>query len=174
MNRKKAGFGTNLVPDPILEDLDEMDTEEILNDYREFGESGRKDSNLRPSGPKGFPESSQPLTGVNKSSQTIENITLRDQPGSQPLTKITSVNRRFGTKFGTRLSSKLTAEILRNRDDLLSVRQVAELLKISSATVYSICEAGGLPHVRIKTAIRIERRALVEFIKQQRRTTTKR
>ena len=38
---------------------------------------------------------------------------------------------------------------------LLTVREVAERLAVSTATVYSLCERGELPHVRISNAIRI-------------------
>ena len=41
-------------------------------------------------------------------------------------------------------------------DILLTVKEAARLLKVSTATVYSLCESGRLPHVRISThAIRI-------------------
>jgi excisionase family DNA binding protein len=34
---------------------------------------------------------------------------------------------------------------------LLTVKEAAPLLEVSTATVYSLCESGRLPHVRIST-----------------------
>jgi excisionase family DNA binding protein len=44
--------------------------------------------------------------------------------------------------------------------DLLTVREVAELLRVRPATIYKLCSIGRLPHVRISNAIRISRRCL--------------
>ncbi|MBI5069071.1 MAG: helix-turn-helix domain-containing protein [Deltaproteobacteria bacterium] len=41
------------------------------------------------------------------------------------------------------------------RGRLLSVRAVAELLGVSTATVYRLCEEGRLPHLRVGNAIRV-------------------
>jgi excisionase family DNA binding protein len=41
-------------------------------------------------------------------------------------------------------------------DVLLTVKEAAQRLKVSPATVYALCESGRLPHVRISThSIRI-------------------
>jgi excisionase family DNA binding protein len=41
-------------------------------------------------------------------------------------------------------------------DSLLTVKEVAEKLKVSAATVYALCASGRLPHLRISThSIRI-------------------
>ena len=41
-------------------------------------------------------------------------------------------------------------------DSLLTVKEAARRLKVSTATVYSLCESGRLPYVRISThSIRI-------------------
>ena len=41
-------------------------------------------------------------------------------------------------------------------DSLLTVKEAARRLKVSTATVYSLCESGRLAHVRISThSIRI-------------------
>lgn len=47
---------------------------------------------------------------------------------------------------------------------LLTVREVAERLGISTATVYRLCERGALPHVRVSNAIRIQLAALEAFL----------
>ncbi|WP_176064104.1 helix-turn-helix domain-containing protein [Anaeromyxobacter diazotrophicus] len=38
---------------------------------------------------------------------------------------------------------------------LLSVREAAEALSVSPATVYALCKRGEMPHVRVSNAIRI-------------------
>jgi excisionase family DNA binding protein len=49
-------------------------------------------------------------------------------------------------------------------EQLLTVREVAQLLRVCPATVYKICAAGELVHVRISNAIRVGPRDLAEFI----------
>jgi excisionase family DNA binding protein len=51
---------------------------------------------------------------------------------------------------------------------LLSVRQVAELLGVSTATVYRLCERGDLQHFRISNAIRVSVNDLSAFLAEQR------
>jgi excisionase family DNA binding protein len=47
---------------------------------------------------------------------------------------------------------------------LLRVREVAEQLGVSSATVYGLCERGELPYVWLVTSIRIRPDDLEDFI----------
>lgn len=47
---------------------------------------------------------------------------------------------------------------------LLSVRTAAARLGVSTATVYKLCGAGTLPHVRIGNAIRVDPGALAAFV----------
>ena len=47
---------------------------------------------------------------------------------------------------------------------LLSVRQVAALLGICTATVYRMCEHGELPHFRVRNAIRVPVVALKAYL----------
>jgi excisionase family DNA binding protein len=70
------------------------------------------------------------------------------------------------------LAGKATATgrpLAGRRDELLTVAQVAKLLGLSKATVYSMCAAGALPHVRIVNAVRFERTAIEQFIMRHRR-----
>jgi excisionase family DNA binding protein len=53
------------------------------------------------------------------------------------------------------------------RDRLLRVAEVAEQLGVSTATVYGLCAAGDLPHVRIVDAIRIRPGDLAAFVDGQ-------
>jgi excisionase family DNA binding protein len=49
-------------------------------------------------------------------------------------------------------------------DSLLTVREVAAHLRVSTRTVYALCEQGKLAHVRILNAIRVGPAALAAFI----------
>src|SRR5438128_11457451 len=51
----------------------------------------------------------------------------------------------------------------------LTVREVAEQLRICTATVYRLCDEGQLPHVRVLHAIRIDPTDLAVFIGASRR-----
>jgi excisionase family DNA binding protein len=52
---------------------------------------------------------------------------------------------------------------------LLTVREVAEKLRICTATVYRLCESGELGHVRISNAVRVPESALRAFMESSRR-----
>jgi excisionase family DNA binding protein len=54
-------------------------------------------------------------------------------------------------------------------DPLLTVKETAERLKVSTATVYALCESGRLAFVRISThAIRVPAGDLDEYVRGQR------
>jgi excisionase family DNA binding protein len=48
-------------------------------------------------------------------------------------------------------------------ESMLTVRDVARRLKVSTATVYKLCTRGELGHVQVLNAIRIPAEALAEF-----------
>jgi excisionase family DNA binding protein len=52
---------------------------------------------------------------------------------------------------------------------LLSVREVAEQLRVCTATVYQLCDQGRLRHVRIMNALRVSPGDLAAFPSQRRR-----
>jgi excisionase family DNA binding protein len=58
------------------------------------------------------------------------------------------------------------------RDRLLSVRQVAQRLSVSTATVYALVTRGDLPHIRVANAIRVAPRALWTFMATQMEVAT--
>jgi len=50
-------------------------------------------------------------------------------------------------------------------DSLLTVKEAARRLKVSMATVYSLCESGRLPNVRISThSIRVRDSELKAYV----------
>jgi excisionase family DNA binding protein len=53
---------------------------------------------------------------------------------------------------------------------LLTVRQVASKLGVSTATVYKLAERGELPHLRVSNAIRVAPDDLARFIGERRRS----
>jgi excisionase family DNA binding protein len=52
---------------------------------------------------------------------------------------------------------------------LLSVHEAAQLLGVSTAIVYRLCERGDLEHIRISNAVRIVPRDLFTFLERGRR-----
>jgi excisionase family DNA binding protein len=59
------------------------------------------------------------------------------------------------------------------QEALLTVREVAERIKVSTATVYKLCEMGRLRQVRVADySIRVAEADLADFV--SRRTTTSR
>jgi excisionase family DNA binding protein len=52
---------------------------------------------------------------------------------------------------------------------LVTVKEVATLLRVSTDSVYGLCARGELPHVRVSNAIRIAPADLREFLVRQRR-----
>jgi excisionase family DNA binding protein len=50
------------------------------------------------------------------------------------------------------------------KERLLGVRQVAERLRVSTATVYKLCDRGELPHTRVVNVIRVAPEELETFI----------
>ena len=60
-------------------------------------------------------------------------------------------------------------EVQARMQPLLSVRQVAVLLGMCSATVYRMCERGELMHFRVRNAIRVPVVALKAYLAERRR-----
>jgi excisionase family DNA binding protein len=51
---------------------------------------------------------------------------------------------------------------------MLGVREVAERLRVCTATVYKLCASGALEHVRVVNSIRVSEVALHEFVTRRR------
>jgi excisionase family DNA binding protein len=53
---------------------------------------------------------------------------------------------------------------------LLTAREVAASLRVCTATVYKLCAAGALPHVRVLNAVRVAVEDLERFLANVRRS----
>jgi excisionase family DNA binding protein len=51
---------------------------------------------------------------------------------------------------------------------LLTVKQVAEVLGVCTATVYTLCDEGALAHIRVRNSIRVSEAALAAFVAEKR------
>ena len=87
-------------------------------------------------------ESTEPMDPLNGSDTT---------PDQQPL--VPPVSPRF----------------MELPEQLLTMREVAQHLRLCRATVYKLCAAGELAHVRIANAIRVSPGDLSQFIAGRRR-----
>jgi excisionase family DNA binding protein len=47
----------------------------------------------------------------------------------------------------------------------LTVKQVAQVLKVCEATVYKLCARGELGHIRVSNAVRVSQAQLREFLR---------
>jgi len=106
----------------------------------------------------------QTYAGLIKSSQSLE-ITKR--ASSDLRHDLAPFFPRLGPNWVQSWSSKHFSA-RGSQDALLSVRQVAELLGVSTATVYRLCERGDLQHFRLSNAIRISTNDLATFFESQR------
>ena len=50
------------------------------------------------------------------------------------------------------------------RNPLLTAKEVADVLRVCSATVHKLCDSGALPHVRVLNAVRVEAADLEKFM----------
>jgi excisionase family DNA binding protein len=53
---------------------------------------------------------------------------------------------------------------------MLGVREVAERLRVCTATVYKLCASGALEHVRVVNSIRVSEAAVLAFVAANVRT----
>lgn len=51
--------------------------------------------------------------------------------------------------------------------DVLSVREFAEEFGVAKSTIYALCEAQAIPHIRFGAAIRFRREAIENWIALQ-------
>ena len=83
-----------------------------------------------------------------------ERVGAHGAPNTAPACATTPMLADLGVLYG-------------GRDRLLRVAEVAEQLGVSTATVYSLCAAGELPHIRIVDSIRVRPSDLAAFVDGQ-------
>jgi excisionase family DNA binding protein len=84
---------------------------------------------------------------------------------------LASLFSRLGPNWVQRLGSKYLGDAVA-RSTLLSVRQVAQYLGVSTAIVYRLCASGDLAHLRVSHAIRVRLVDLAAYVELQRKRCT--
>ena len=99
----------------------------------------------------------QGVAGPGSGSHPSEIADGRRGARAPPLGTVSTVSKRFG------------APVVRNLVRLLTVREVAEALALSRATVYAMVERGELGRVWVGAAIRVPAESLEAFVTRARR-----
>lgn len=153
-------FGPNLVQGPA--DAKEKAAGQLAN---------RLDSLPNSSGRTRFrtwdPCRVNPLEGVPNESQTVTSPRNPSKSSSvvvQGFQAVTPVSKQFGPNL-VQGRARLRG-VSGGSDRLLTVREVAERLQVSKATVYRLCEAGELDHVRVSNAVRVAPEALARYLER--------
>ena len=107
--------------------------------------------------------------------QVVENIGEGRDAGVQPSQPFAPVSRDFVTRLlpgsggGLGPGGREAFGVIQGAADrLLTVREAADQLGLSTATVYGLCTDGSLTHMRILNAIRIAPGDLRAFIEARR------
>jgi excisionase family DNA binding protein len=104
---------------------------------------------------------------VFKPSQPVTSSLSAETPSVQAFTLDTRISHAKWCKGGAAGSANLRS-VHGGADDLLTVREVASRLGLSTATVYTLCHQGELPHFRISNAIRIAPADVEAFLSRKR------
>ena len=104
---------------------------------------------------QGVADSSKPLEVQRVARSDLSRASPEIAPNSQSFGAIVVQAERAGGS-----ESDLTGHYL-------TVREVAARLRLSTATVYRLCESGGLEHLRVSNAIRVAESDLREFVRRQ-------
>ena len=123
-----------------------------------------QDSNLRPLPCESPPGSRQTYTRLSKSSQSLA-LTHPSRPDVRH--DLAPIFRRLGPNWVQYLSSK-HCPARGSKPALLCIRQVAQLVGVSTATIYRLCTRGDVQHFRISNAIRVCADDLAAFLKARR------
>src|SRR5450631_788013 len=120
----------------------------------------RRDSNPLPPASESSSNGNQRIAGVSKGGKILY---LFDASMSDQLQQ----KAPFSSPFAT---SVLQAAVAKraggsgSAGPLLSVREVADRLRVCTATVYRLCESGRLWHLRVSNAVRVPEMALQAFM----------
>jgi len=100
---------------------------------------------LAPCGLEGEGHDSPTIHSASQAPATIQDPAASQVQQSQPFAG-------FPKDFG--------AGVVQDTPELVTVREAARLLRVSTATIYKLCADGDLAHIRVSNAIRIPRSAL--------------
>jgi len=117
--------------------------------------------NLRPTAPEGALSAVQPVGADSKASHFAglpEGRTVQPSHESQAFAKVW-LQSGCTTPAGARLRA-----VEGGADHLLTVRQVAARLGVSTATVYRLVDRGELAHARVSNAIRFAPADVAAFL----------
>jgi len=117
--------------------------------------------NLRPLGPELASAHSDSLASRVSDNQVVDIIGGEDRTDTRNGT-VTTPNQQP-------LVPPVSPRFVELPEQLLTMREVAERLRLCRATVYKLCAEGELAHVRIANAIRVAPADLSQFIAGRRR-----
>jgi excisionase family DNA binding protein len=101
----------------------------------------------------GFGASNTVLGDSSKRSQTVGSVRVGTKGRVQPSHGLAP------------FSSPFAAPVLQGfGEHLLTVREVAGRLRVSTATVYALCQSSELPSIRVVNSIRVSERMLQAFL----------
>jgi len=131
-----------------------------------FAKRLRQDSNLLPPASKGV----APLSTASASIQPVTSIEGHGGHSDGLPPRGAQRTLRSGTPAGPKLGLQGPSFSV---PALLTVREAAARLRVSTATVYALCERGELRHVRVSNAIRLRVEDLEDFIRRGGRVDAK-
>ena len=129
----------------------------FLNEFRAFHQSGRQDLNLRPLGPEGRSAATHPFSPAPPAPLASQALATSGEG--------TALDPHRLAGFPP-IVTPLTAPVRRRfelPEELLTVAEVAPLLRVCKATVYRMVKDGSLQAVHVLNGVRIRRSALAEF-----------
>jgi excisionase family DNA binding protein len=116
--------------------------------------SGRQDLNLRPLGPEGPSADPHGVAPGHLASYPVDNTGVGGHAGSHTLAPFPPVATPFG------------ALVVRDAvGQLLTVREVADRLRVSRATVYRLVQSGAVSVLRVSNSIRIPTECLGDALR---------
>jgi excisionase family DNA binding protein len=155
-----TGLATSVLQPPPIERSDEKIVPNASKDFEEFGEWARRDSNPLPPASELWKTGKQAVADASKGAKILH---LFGASASGQLQQKAGFSHPFAT-------SVLQAAVAKraggsgSAGPLLTVREVAERLRVCTATVYRLCESGRLWHLRVSNAVRVPEMALRAFM----------
>ena len=132
-----------------------------------MGEWAQQGLNLRPLPCEWGSAVSDGFPSVGTRSHPADNTGRPQSPISHTLAPSGTVTTAHGAPVVRTGGLRAQLRAVRGgADHLLTIRDVATRLGVSTATVYALCDRGELAHVRISNAIRVAPTDLAAFVEQ--------